>query len=85
MGADHERYLLMAGDPRWQGRVHLLDPVPPADLLPWVSSADVGAMPNPGGTLNDKYSSPNKLFECLAAGIPVVASDVATIRRIVAG
>ena len=85
MGADHERYLLMAGDPRWLGRVHLLDPVPPADLLPWVSSADVGAMPNPGGTLNDKYSSPNKLFECLAAGIPVVASDVATIRRIIAG
>ena len=85
MGEDHDRYLELAGESRWHRRVHLLDPVPPADLLPWVSSADVGAMPNPGATLNDKYSSPNKLFECLAAGIPVVASDVPTIRRIVAG
>ena len=42
-------------------------------------------MVNPGRTLNDIYSSPNKLFECLAAGVPVVAGDFPTLRRIIAG
>jgi glycosyltransferase involved in cell wall biosynthesis len=63
-------------------RIHLLEPVPPSALLPWVAGADVGAMPNPGATRNDILSSPNKLFECLAAGTPVVASDFPTMRRI---
>jgi glycosyltransferase involved in cell wall biosynthesis len=63
--------------------MHVLDPVPPSALLAWVASADIGAMVNPGRTLNDVYSSPNKLFECLAAGTPVVTSDFPTLRRII--
>jgi glycosyltransferase involved in cell wall biosynthesis len=62
-----------------------VDPVTPPELLAWVASADLGVMPNPGLTLNDQFSSPNKLFECLAAGTPVVASDFPTIHRIVLG
>lgn len=73
----------LARTERWRDRLHVLGPVPPSSLLAWVSSADVGAMVNPGGTLNDVYSSPNKLFECIAAGTPVVASDLPAIRRIV--
>ena len=41
-GQDRERLAQLAAEPRFGGRVHLLDPVPPADLLPWVASADVG-------------------------------------------
>jgi glycosyltransferase involved in cell wall biosynthesis len=67
----------------WRSRMHVLNPVAPSALLAWVASADIGAMVNPGGTLNDVYSSPNKLFECLAAGTPVVASDLPTLRRII--
>jgi glycosyltransferase involved in cell wall biosynthesis len=75
----------VAGSDAWLGRLHLLDPVAPDSLLPWVASADVGVMVNPGRLLNDIYSAPNKLFECLAAGTPVVASDFPTFRRIIAG
>jgi glycosyltransferase involved in cell wall biosynthesis len=67
----------------WGTRVHVLDPVPPSELLAWVAGADVGVMPNPGTTWNDRLSSPNKLFECIAAGTPVVVSDYPTMRRIV--
>jgi glycosyltransferase involved in cell wall biosynthesis len=68
---------------RYAGRVHVLDPVPPDELLPWVASADIGALPIQRSTLNHWLATPNKLFECLAAGIPVVASDFPAIRRIV--
>jgi glycosyltransferase involved in cell wall biosynthesis len=65
-----------------EGRVHLLPPVAPAELLEWVASADVGAMPNQPRTINERLSTPNKLFECLAAGTPVVSSDFPERRRI---
>lgn len=65
------------------GRVHVLPPVPPSGLLDWVASADVGVMANQPRTINERLSTPNKLFECLAAGTPVVSSDFPERRRIV--
>ncbi|MBI2776434.1 MAG: glycosyltransferase family 4 protein [Chloroflexi bacterium] len=73
----------LAADPGLGGRVHLLPPVAPSELLEWVASADVGAMPNQPRTVNERLSTPNKLFECLAAGTPVVSSDFPERRRIV--
>ena len=66
-------------------RIHFLPPVPPAEVLEWVASADVGVMPNQPTTLNERLSTPNKLFECLAAGTPVVSSDFPERRRIIDG
>jgi glycosyltransferase involved in cell wall biosynthesis len=82
-GDQRETYVATADQPAWGGRVHVLDPVPPFELLTWVASADVGAMPIRPSTLNHVVATPNKLFECLAAGVPVVVSDFPTMRRIV--
>jgi len=71
--------------PRWGGRAHLLPPVPPSELLGWVASADVGGAVIQATTRNHVNSTPNKLFECLAAGVPVVASDFPAMRPIVVG
>ena len=82
-GVARASYVEMARDQRWGGRVHVLDAVRPSELLPWVASADVGAMPLRHSTVNHYLATPNKLFECLAAGVPVIVSDFPAMRRIV--
>jgi glycosyltransferase involved in cell wall biosynthesis len=72
-------------DQRLAGRVVVLDAVPPDVLLDWVAGADVGVMPIQPTDLNHVLSTPNKLFECIAAGVPVVSSDFPERRSIVLG
>lgn len=73
----------LAADPARGGRLRVLDAVDPDDLLGWLAGADVGVMPIQPTTLNHVLSTPNKLFECLAAGVPVVVSDFPGMRAIV--
>ena len=55
-------------------RVYLLPAVPPDELLEWTASADVSFVGQPPRTLNQKMNLPNKLFESIMAGVPVVVS-----------
>jgi glycosyltransferase involved in cell wall biosynthesis len=74
-----------AADPSVDGRLHVLSAVPPAELPALVASADVGVVLQQPTDLNLRLSTPNKLWECLAVGTPVVASDFPEIRRVVVG
>ena len=62
----------LARGARFGGRIHVLDAVPPDDLLDWIATADVDAIPLQRPTLNHRLCTPNKLFESIAAGVPVV-------------
>lgn len=73
----------LSRDPRFAGRLHVIDAVPVREVLDWISSASVGAIALPATDMNLRLATPNKLFECLAAGVPVVVSDLPAIRRIV--
>ena len=57
------------------GRIYLLPAVRPDDLMPWTASADVSFVGQPPRTLNQKMNLPNKLFESMMAGVPVVVSE----------
>ena len=72
-----------AAEPSHAGRVWMMNAVPPADLLDWVASADVAAMPIQASTLNHRLTTPNKLFEAMAAGVPSVVSDLPGMATIV--
>lgn len=55
-------------------RLHLLDPVPPSQVAAFLATADVGTAPflHFG---SHEFALPNKLFEYLHAGLPLVVSD----------
>jgi glycosyltransferase involved in cell wall biosynthesis len=72
-----------AAQPPYRGKVYVLPAVPPDDLLEWTASADVTVIPIQPTTVNHRYSTPQKLFESLAAGVPVVASDLPGMAEVV--
>ncbi|HUS17485.1 MAG TPA: glycosyltransferase family 4 protein [Chloroflexia bacterium] len=74
--------LAAAGPP---GRVYFLPAVSHADLLAYCASADIGIIPYQAVDLNNYFSSPNKLFDFIQAGVPIVASDLPFLRKVIVG
>jgi glycosyltransferase involved in cell wall biosynthesis len=65
-------------------RVKIIPPVPYEELLEWTSSADIGLnVASPTYSLNVKYFLPNKLFEYLMAGVPVLTSPLPAMVEVV--
>jgi glycosyltransferase involved in cell wall biosynthesis len=65
------------------GKVHFIDAVPPDELLAITASATIGVVPYQPVSLNNRLALPNKIFEYLAVGLPVIVSDIPELRRIV--
>jgi glycosyltransferase involved in cell wall biosynthesis len=63
--------------------IHWMPAVPPGEVLSVSSSADVGLCLIEDTCLSYRYSMPNKLFEYIGAGIPVLCSDLPEMRRVV--
>jgi glycosyltransferase involved in cell wall biosynthesis len=64
-------------------RVRLIGPVPPEELLATTAGASIGVAPIEGKSPSYYYAAPNKLFEYLGAGIPVVATRLPEMERVV--
>ena len=75
---------------RWAGelgvgdRVHVLGPRPFEELVRTASLATVGLVPIRAYNLNTRLADTNKLFEYLMAGLPVAASALPEIERVIA-
>ncbi len=65
-------------------RVVFAPPVPQNELLRMTASADIGVIPYPPIDLNSLYCTPNKLFEYIVAGLPILANDLPELHRFVA-
>lgn len=64
-------------------RVHFLPPRHWTELVATAAAATVGLVPIRDGPLNHRLGDTNKLHEYLMGGLPVIASDLPEIRRIV--
>ena len=91
--ADHAQtvHLRIAGGRQMEGIVQQLGLedvvtfsgfVPPAELSEWLQEADVGVIAYDVSEFTNTTVS-NKLFHYMAAGIPIVATDMAPTRRII--
>jgi glycosyltransferase involved in cell wall biosynthesis len=66
------------------GRVHFRPPVPVGQILAYARQASVGVSLLENTCENHRLALPNKVFEYLAAGVPVVVSDLPELRRTLA-
>jgi glycosyltransferase involved in cell wall biosynthesis len=64
------------------GRVEFTGLLPYADVAARLASAHVLVLPNLETAISASYSSPLKLFEYLAAGRAIVASDLPAFREV---
>ncbi len=64
-------------------KVRFFGPIPNRELLEYTASADIGLCNIVNSSLSYYTSLPNKLFEYIAAGVPVIGSDSPEIGRIV--
>jgi glycosyltransferase involved in cell wall biosynthesis len=67
-----ERSRVRDAEPRFAGRHFTLPAVHPDALLEWTASADAAVVPLPPVSANQRAATPNKLWEAIAAGTPVV-------------
>lgn len=66
-------------------RVHFLGRIESQELARLTPACDVGLIPYAAVDEMHRYCSPNKLFEFVMAGLPVIANDLPYLRDVVAG
>lgn len=73
----------LAADTGVADRVRFVEWVPPSSVIPTVAQGDLGVCLFQASHLSYYWTLPNKFFEYLHAGIPVLASDFPETRRLV--
>jgi glycosyltransferase involved in cell wall biosynthesis len=56
-------------------RIVVLPAVPAVELSEWVVGADAVVIPYPSVDLNTTLCAPNKLFDCIALGVPLLVNQ----------
>jgi hypothetical protein len=72
VGANYEEWVTAAGELGVAERVHVMRPVPPTEVVPLLSEADLAAVPYFPSSISVRHALPNGFFLAVAAGIPVL-------------
>jgi glycosyltransferase involved in cell wall biosynthesis len=63
-------------------RVTFTGLIPPPQVAATLMQADVLVLPNRASAISNEFTSPLKLFEYMASGRPIVASDLPSLREV---
>ncbi len=66
-----------------QDKIKIIDKIPATELRHYSSNANLGVTIDKDTNLNYHYSLPNKVFDYMHAGIPILATKLPEIERIV--
>jgi glycosyltransferase involved in cell wall biosynthesis len=80
-GPEDEMVKVAAESPPLRGRIHVLGPVAYDSIPDVLASLSIAVAPYP--LLPDFYFSPLKVMEYMAAGVPIVFSDVGDLSQLV--
>jgi glycosyltransferase involved in cell wall biosynthesis len=80
--ADRARVDALVAELGLRDRVTMTGLLPPAEVPARLAEASILVLPNTASAISDRYTSPLKLFEYLALGRAIVASDLPSIREV---
>ncbi|MAZ47795.1 MAG: hypothetical protein CME65_04490 [Halobacteriovoraceae bacterium] len=84
--AEIEEFKSLASTLGIKDQVHFLPPVPWDEVLFWANSADIGFMPYHPDDINTRISSPNKMYEFMLAGTPMIAHEgLVNVKKVLVG
>jgi len=72
-----------AQDAALKNRVHFIGPQPYEKLLEYTMVADLGISLDKDNNINYRYSLPNKVFDYIKCGLPILSSEVVEVKSIV--
>jgi glycosyltransferase involved in cell wall biosynthesis len=80
LGRNYEPQLVTAERLGLKHRVHHIPPVDPAEVVPFIASADATLILYYARSIGYEVSLPNRFFQAVAAGLPVLYPDLPEIR-----
>lgn len=82
VGGGYRSFAALLAHENVSDRVHFLPPVEPAQVVPFIRSADAGIVLYQPLSMNLRNCLPNGVFQPIAAGLPVLYPELPEIRRI---
>ena len=65
------------------GRIKFFPKVPWEEMMRFTKTADAGVSLDKNISINQRFSLPNKIFDYISAGIPVIAGDLREVTKII--
>ncbi|MEM6407994.1 MAG: glycosyltransferase family 4 protein [Pseudomonadota bacterium] len=65
-------------------KLHFVPPIAPNRIIDYIKTADASISPGIPLVLSYEFGMPNKLFEAILAGLPIVAADLVEKKKLVA-